>query len=89
MRGYGYNMMGMGWGWLIGAVLLVLILAVAIVVLRMATGHQRSLVRSSSSKVTPTRGDPQTPRQILDDRYARGDITTEEFDERLQNPSRE
>jgi putative membrane protein len=85
MWGYGYTMMGSGWFSLVGALLVVLIVLAVIVVLRVVP---RSASRPSVS-VVPTRTGPsdplQTPRQVLEVRYARGDITTDEFRERLQN----
>jgi putative membrane protein len=81
MWGYGYNMMGVGWGWLMGSVILILLVLAVIVILRVVPRH----AGEASASTHPNHGASPTPRQILDERYARGDITTEEFRERLQN----
>jgi putative membrane protein len=79
MWGYSSDMMGSGWGWLIGALLIVLIALAVIFVFRVAPRHANGFSGEGSG------GPGQSPRQILDERYARGDITTEEFRERLKN----
>ena len=80
MWGYEYNMMG--WGWLIGAVVLVVLVVVAVIVaLRLTPGRtNHPSVAAASTAV----GGP-TPRQILDERYAKGDLTTEEYLERVKH----
>ena len=85
MWGYGDNMMGSGWGWLIGASLIVLVIIAVIVVLRLVPRRASGSSGSNHPVGAGISNPPLTPRQILDDRYARGDITTEEFRERLQN----
>lgn len=79
MWGYGYNMMG--WGWLIGAVLIVLVVIAVVVVLLLAPGrtNRAAVAPTSVASATPT------PRQILDERYAQGDLTTEEYLERAKH----
>jgi putative membrane protein len=79
MWGYGYNMMG--WGWLAGVVVVVLVVVAVILVLRLAPGRV-----SHTATAAPTTGSATpTPRQILDERYARGDLTTEEYLERVKH----
>ena len=79
MWGYGYNMMG--WGWLIGAVIVVLVVVGAIVALRLIPGRaNHPSVAAASTAV----GGP-TPHQTLDERYAKGDLTTEEYLERVKH----
>jgi putative membrane protein len=85
MWGYGDNMMGSGWGWLMGAVLIVLLIIAVIVVLRLVPRRASGSSGSNRPAGEGISSPPLTPRQILDDRYARGVITTEEFRERLQN----
>ncbi|MGY2002702.1 SHOCT domain-containing protein [Blastococcus sp. SYSU DS1024] len=72
--------MGMGWMWLIW--LLVIVAAVALTVV---------VVRAIGGGVTRTTGDAESgpparsrARQLLDERYARGEMATEEYRERLQ-----
>ena len=79
MWGYEYNMMG--WGWLIGAVVLVLVVAAVIVALRLIPGRTNLPPVAAASTAV---GGP-TPRQILDERYAKGDLTTEEYLERVKH----
>ena len=81
MWGYGYDMMGWGWGWLIGAVLIILVVIAVIVVLRVAPGRGNRLAVGSTSVA----GGTPTPRQILDERYAHGDLTSVEYLERVKH----
>ena len=78
---YGNNMMG--WGWLIGAIIVVVIVVVLIVavviVVRLVSG------RPSHHAPLPMAGSTPTPRQILDERYAKGDLTSEEYLERVKH----
>ncbi len=79
MWGYGYNMMG--WGSVVGAVILVLVVVAVIVVLRLLLGRANNPVGAPQSVA----GGTPTPRQILDERYAKGDLTTEEYLERIKH----
>lgn len=71
--------MGMGWGWLFGLLLLAGVVALIVLVVRLTTDGRPSADR-----------DPQTgtgqhrARAILDERYARGEIDTTEYEERLR-----
>ena len=79
MWGYGYNMMG--WGWLIGVVIVVLVVIAVVVALLLIPGRMRhpAMVPLSATDSGPT------PRQILDERYAKSDLTTEEYLERVKH----
>ena len=79
MWGYGYNMMG--WGWLIGVVIVVLVVTAVIVALLLILGQMRHPVVAPLS----ARHSGPTPRQILDERYAKSDLTTEEYLERVKH----
>ncbi len=79
MWGYGYNMMG--WGWLAGVIGVVLVIVAIIVVLRLVPAR----VNLPATSPPPVAGAMQTPRQILDERYAKGDLTTEEYLERVKH----
>jgi len=79
MWGYGYNMMG--WSWLIGAVVVVLVVVAVIFALRLIP---RRMIHPAVDASSPAGGGP-TPRQILDERYAKGDLTTEEYLERVKH----
>ncbi len=72
MWGYGYN--GWGWMWLIGAVVVVGIVVLIVFLIRASITSPRS---GNVGNVAVT------PRQILDERYARGELTTEEYRERI------
>lgn len=75
MWGYGYNMMG--WSWLIGAVVLVLVLVIVAVIIVLRLIPRRT--NHPPVAAAPIAVGGPTPRQILDERYAKGDLTTEEY----------
>ena len=76
MMGNGFGL-GMGWMWLFGLILIVGIAVLVILAVRMLG----SGVRGDDRTATPGRG---AARRILDERYARGELTTEEYRERLR-----
>lgn len=79
MWGGRYNMMG--WGWVVAAVLVALLVVAVIVLLRFIPRRMNGTEsRPASGPVGNT-----TPRQILDERYAKGDLTTEEYLERVKH----
>jgi putative membrane protein len=70
---------GMGWGWLFGLLLLAGIVALIVLIVRLtADGSRRS---GSTQEQDAGR---QRARAILDERYARGEIDTAEYEERLR-----
>ncbi len=70
--GFGNGHMG-GWGWLV---------IVAMVVMMGGMGWMMwSMMRGASSNA---RGSSDDPVEVLKARYARGELTTEEFQERLR-----
>lgn len=76
--GFG-NDMGMGWMWLFWLLLIVgAVLLIVVVVRAVGGGMTRT---GDTGAVSPTRS---RARQVLDERYARGELTTEEYRERLQ-----
>lgn len=80
MFGYGY---GMGWMWLWGSLALVgLVLLVLVIVWATTGGIKRNNARTAAP-TSPAAGVKSTPRKILDERYARGELTTKEYRERL------
>lgn len=83
MWGNGYNMMG--WGWLASIVVLVLVVAAVIAIIRMLPGRANSAAPPAPPAQPAAAGGAKTPRQILDERYAEGALTTEEYRERIQN----
>ncbi|WMJ77783.1 MULTISPECIES: SHOCT domain-containing protein [unclassified Sedimentibacter] len=71
MMGYGYGMMGYGWGWfiMIGAVVLTVLGIVALInYFQLST---KTNGRSNNNALN-----------ILNERYARGEITEEEYNQK-------
>ena len=77
----GNGMGGMGWYWLFGAVLLIGLTLLVIVAVRGLGGGVNRAGTSAASDQPPGRSQA---RSILDERYARGELSTEEYRERLQ-----
>jgi putative membrane protein len=77
--GWGSHMMGWGWsGMIFGPIFMILVLALVIAVAVL-------LVRwlgGSSLTATPHQPPARTPLDILKERFARGEIDKDEFDER-------
>jgi len=74
---------GMGWTWLFWLLLVLGVAVLVAVLIRAFTGYERRdrhAPVTSSSAVNP----PPGPREILDERYARGEIDTEEYRERMR-----
>ena len=71
---------GMGWGWIFWLLMLVGIVLVIVVVVR-AVGGGRS--DPDFTRATGGQSGRSRAREMLDERYARGELTTEEFRERL------
>lgn len=81
---YGYGMAGSGWfGWL-PAVLLILLIAIAVVFLvRMLDGRgERRPPAEGTARPPLERGADDPAQRILRERYARGEIDREEFQQR-------
>lgn len=74
MWGYGYN--GGAWMWVVGGLIVVGVVILVVVLIRNSTAA--TTVGTTSAAVT------STPRQILDERYARGELTSEEYRERIE-----
>lgn len=70
---------GMGlWGWAFGGLLLVGVVILVVLLIRMSlSSGQRSTTLGVGD------GDSWSPKQILDERYAKGELTSEEYRERL------
>lgn len=75
MWGWGHmGAWGMVWGWLLMAMLLAGLIVLVVLLVRMPGGRDsRSIPRPSA------RG---RARELLDERYARGEIDSAEYDER-------
>ncbi len=72
--GYGMN----GWGWGFGALIVVGVVVLIIVVVRLASTRGARVQPAEP----PRSALPNDAGRILDERYARGDLTTEEYHER-------
>ena len=78
MWGYGYE-----WMWLFGPLMFIGVVLVVVVIVWVVTGRRWTEVRGTGP-VAPAGTTKPTPRQILDERYARGELTTEEYRERVK-----
>lgn len=84
--GYGMSMSGM-WGfWLLGLLVLVGIGMLVFFAVRAGGGFSRGAGSSTSTGTSagPQQPGRESPREVLDHRYARGELETEEYRERLQ-----
>ncbi len=77
--GNGYMM---GWWWI--GVLVVVLIIVAVVAIVLAATRSARTPSPASMTDAPSGTSGTTPRQILDERYAKGELTTEEYQERLR-----
>jgi len=77
MMGFGA---GMSWMWLFWLLLVVGVALVAVVAVRAVGGGLTGGNRGAQGRQSETSG----ARQLLDERYARGELTTEEYRERLR-----
>ncbi|MGC0249296.1 SHOCT domain-containing protein [Pseudactinotalea sp. Z1748] len=67
---------GMGWGWLFLVLLVLGVAVLAVVLVRLLSGGERGEQRNPP----PMRGGRAL--EVLDERYARGEIDSTEYDER-------
>lgn len=70
--------MGMGWGWLFWLLMVVGLILVVVVAVRALGG---GITGGAGGDRPPARS---RARELLDERFARGDLTIEEYRERLQ-----
>lgn len=80
MFGAGY---GMGWMWLWALLAIVGLLLLIFVIVRITAGGIKG---NGGGEIGPGPANAvakNTPRQILDERYAKGELTTEDYRERL------
>lgn len=68
-----------GWSWGFGGLVVIGVVILIIVLVRRQTPSR------TETPLTPftVPGSSASPKQILDERYARGDLTTEEYRERI------
>jgi putative membrane protein len=75
MWGWGHmGAWGMVWGWLFMALLLAALIVLVVVLVRMPSGRDSRSTRRPSGR--------SRAREVLDERYARGEIDSAEYDER-------
>ena len=72
---------GMGlWGWAFGGLILIGVVVLVVVVVRLSSNVRPQ----SAAPATDTRDNgSRSPKEILDERYAKGELTSEEYRERL------
>jgi putative membrane protein len=76
MMGNGFGL-GMGWMWLFGLLTLIgIALLIAVAVRALGGGIRRDRGATNAQR--------SVARRILDERYARGELSTEEYRERLR-----
>lgn len=80
MMGWGY---GMGAGMWVGWLVLVIVIALVVFLVIRTSGAEATDRRGPAPRPT---GRP-TPSEILAERYARGEISTAEYEERLSHLS--
>ncbi|MFW6104101.1 MAG: SHOCT domain-containing protein [Bacteroidota bacterium] len=73
MHGFGGMGFGMGWGWIIGLIVLALVIWL--------------IVRATVQNTGVTQTSYRSALEILEERYARGDIDKDEFEERRNDLS--
>ena len=82
-NGYGYGM-GTGGAWLMGLLLLAGIIVVVVVVVLALNGHLGHRGATPPANLATGPVPTSAARAILYDRYARGEIGTDEYAERLR-----
>jgi putative membrane protein len=86
MMDYGYGGGG-GWMWVFGGLLMLgFLVLIGVAVWAVVTAQRRSHAAASApdGDALATGGGRARVRQILDERYARGEINSEEYAERLR-----
>ena len=71
MHGYGGMGFGMGWGWIIGLIFLVILIWIIIRITSRGQPSNQTINRSALD--------------ILNERYARGEMDKDEFEEKKRN----
>lgn len=82
MMGYGYNDGGV-WMWVFGGLMMIGVVAlIGLAVWAVVIATTRGPGIRTAPESSPAGGRERT-RQVLDERYARGEMTSEEYTERL------
>src|SRR3954471_5331362 len=78
MMGYGYS--GGAWMWVLGGLMtVVLMVLIGLAGWAFATATRSQRNEPVAQPVTPRTGERDRSRQVLDKRYARGELTTDEY----------
>lgn len=80
MWGNGYNM-GWGWGWPVGLLLLIGIVLLVIWAVRAGAANRDGRRDDSMADSRPP--GPSAARQVLDERFAKGELDADEYRQRL------
>lgn len=84
MMDYGYGSNG-GWMWAFGGLMMLgMIVVIGVVVWAVVTLRHRSHPADIAIDGVPGAAGRARVRQLLDERYARGDISSEDYAERLR-----
>lgn len=78
MWGYGWDM---GWMWLFGLLMLAGIVLLIVLAVRVVSGGSSRSVGPGAAGLT---SGPSRARQILDERYAKGELTADQYREQVQ-----
>lgn len=81
MMGSGFNGFGMGPGWLFGLLIAAGVVLLIVLVARLAGRSSRSF---GNAPPPPGGSGDGAARAVLQERYARGELSTEEYQERLR-----
>ena len=71
----------MGWSWLFGLLLLIGIVLLIVLIVRVVRGGSS---RGGNPGTAGLETGPSRARQILDERYAKGELTAEQYREQVQ-----
>lgn len=80
--GMGFGFGGMGLTWVFGLLMAAGVVLLVIVLVRAVSGRSRTPGEAGGSRAHGTGSGPA--REILEERYARGEISTDEYRERLR-----
>lgn len=84
MWGNGFNGYNMVWGWLVGLLVLVAIILLVVWAVRTLAGGTDRSSRRGDARIASGNGEPSQARQILSDRFAKGELNATEYRERLE-----
>ena len=80
----GSGMGGMGLMWVFGLLMLVGVIVLIVVLVKAFSGRSQNTAGPDNSRGPGTGPGRGRGREILEERYARGELSTEEYQERLR-----